>query len=219
MSAASRDQLAEARRVLASAEAELRNLRRAETTARQTVCRSRRSAWAALSPRQRMEVALVYYVTGQMMYAIECIRQRLKRRKGAAALAGDDDLAQQVTAALCQEDMRRAQAAAVEAPEGSAASFRAGLFVAEICLRQWLVAQNARGVAPSTGRMALQLRGFWPAQLCRVRVRKWLLRIRHRRVSQSTWAFCFRRRWGIKWGRMPARGAVAPATQMQRAPS
>jgi hypothetical protein len=102
-------------------------------------------------------------------------------------------------------DARAMATAELAALPDSKNVFVAAGLVAEAAVVDWLARRNLTGVAVSTAPGLRKLRELWPAAGRQRRFLQFFIRLRHSRTHVRNWALRFRRRWGLRWARLPAR--------------
>ena len=94
--------------------------------------------------------------------------------------------------------------------------FLVSLVLAESRVALWLARANTSGVAVSSAQLSSCLRAAWPPRGRSWNSERFLIRLRQLTHLRKQFAKAFRRRWGIRWRRLPARAEFVAADLLVR---
>ncbi len=186
---------------LATASRELRNARR-----------PRKREWPA-GFRRRVAVALMFEDdTGVAVLAASV----LARPWAQVRVTSYEEMASQLRAAAVCPAWIELGERSLASRGGARLRFLVSLALAESRVALWLVRANTRGVAVSSAQLSSCLRAAWPSRGRSWNSERFLIRLRQLTHLRKQFAKAFRRRWGIRWRRLPARAEFVAADLLVR---
>lgn len=95
--------------------------------------------------------------------------------------------------------------------------FKAAFFIAERYLYQWLVDCNVKGIAPTTSVCFEHLVVFWPDSSRGDKMQGWFAEAGSQERKREMWARRFRRRWAIKYKKLPQHAPLSDTSISRKA--
>ena len=186
---------------LAAASRELRNARR-----------PRKREWPA-GFRKRVAVALMFEDDNGVLVLAASV---LARPWAQVHMSSYDEVASQLRAASGCPAWKELGERSLASRGGARLRFLVSLVLAESRVALWLVRANTRGVAVSSAQLSSWLRAAWPSRGWSWNSERFLIRLRQLTHLRKQFAKAFRRRWGIRWRRLPARAEFVAADLLVR---
>ena len=190
---------------VAYAEAAVQGIRQIERVARQAVWRAQNRGRMCASAANKKRMALVGSFSTSPPAGRRIARAIVGRNKGVSTQSRLEQANRLAEWTLHAPDARAMATAELAALPDSKNVFVAAGLVAEAAVVDWLARRNLTGVAVSTAPGLRKLRELWPAAGRQRRFLQFFIRLRHSRTHVRNWALRFRRRWGLRWARLPAR--------------